>query len=106
MQAENPAAHIELRVVAAAPGLETRPDAEVVRLATEWGGLPSDEKVAYGTEAGLFDQGGIPTVVCGPGDIAQAHSPDEFVDLGQIALCEAFLDRVIASVQERSAHTP
>ncbi|WP_430297502.1 acetylornithine deacetylase [Sinomonas sp. B1-1] len=106
MQAENPAAHIELRVVAAAPGLETRPDAEVVRLATEWGGLPSDEKVAYGTEAGLFDQGGIPTVVCGPGDIAQAHSPDEFVNLGQIALCEAFLDRVIASVQERSARTP
>ncbi|GAB3271917.1 acetylornithine deacetylase [Sinomonas notoginsengisoli] len=99
MKAENPAAGIDVTVVAAAPGLDTGKDADVVRLAAEWGGEPSPEKVAYGTEAGLFDQGGIPTVVCGPGDIAQAHSPDEFVELAQIAKCEEFLDSVIAHVR-------
>jgi acetylornithine deacetylase len=99
MQAENPEARIDLRVVASAPGLDTAEDSEVVRLATEWGGTASGEKVAYGTEAGLFDQGGIPTVVCGPGNIAQAHSPDEFVDLDQLVRCEAFLDRVLAHLR-------
>ncbi|MGT2462075.1 acetylornithine deacetylase [Sinomonas atrocyanea] len=96
MKAEHPQAGLDVTIVAAAPGLETAADAEVVRLAAGWGGEPSTEKVAYGTEAGLFDQGGIPTVVCGPGDIAQAHSADEYVDLDQLARCEAFLDRVIA----------
>lgn len=99
MKAENPQAGLDVTVVAAAPGLDTAPDADVVRLVTEWGGEPTAEKVAYGTEAGLFDQGGIPTVVCGPGDIAQAHSPDEYVDLDQIARCEALLDRVISQAR-------
>lgn len=96
MRIENPAARVEVSVVAQAPGLDTPADAEVIALLTEWGGEPTSEKVAYGTEAGLFDQIGIPTVVCGPGDIAQAHAPDEFVALDQIAQCEALLDRVIA----------
>lgn len=47
--------------------------------------------VAFGTEAGLFHHAGISTVVCGPGFIAQAHQPDEFVSLEQLARCEAFL---------------
>ena len=49
----------------------------------------------YGTEAGLFQESGIPVVVCGPGNIAQAHKPDEFIDLAQVALCERFMDRLI-----------
>ena len=52
--------------------------------------------MAYGTEAGLFQRAGIPTVVCGPGDIAQAHAPDEFVALEQIERCDALLDRLIS----------
>ncbi len=71
-------------------------DSEIFALATAWGGVPSNDKVTYGTEAGLFANAGIPSVVCGPGDIAQAHSPDEFIDLDQIALCEDFIDDVIA----------
>jgi acetylornithine deacetylase len=54
-------------------------------------------KVSYGTEAGLFQQMGVPSVICGPGDIAQAHSPNEFVSLDQLAQCEAFVDRILAT---------
>jgi acetylornithine deacetylase len=53
-------------------------------------------KVAFGTEGGLFAQmAGIPTVVCGPGSIEQAHTPDEFIALSEIDKCEAFLRRLI-----------
>lgn len=99
MRMENDAAAVEVTIVAQAPGLDTPSNAEVVALAAGWGGEASSRRVAYGTEAGLFDQGGIPTVVCGPGDIAQAHAADEFIELEQIARCEAFLDRLIASTR-------
>lgn len=52
-------------------------------------------KVAYATEAGLFQRAGIPSIICGPGSIEQAHKPDEFITLEQIAKCEAFLDRLL-----------
>lgn len=55
--------------------------------------------VSYGTEAGLFQHAGIPTVVCGPGDIAQAHKPDEFVDRAQLAACELFLRRLVGQAR-------
>ena len=52
-------------------------------------------KVGFGTEAGLFQQrAGIPTVVCGPGDIAQAHKPNEFITLEQVRRGEAFMARL------------
>ncbi|MGO2806600.1 MAG: M20/M25/M40 family metallo-hydrolase, partial [Glutamicibacter arilaitensis] len=51
-----------------------------------------------GTEAGLFAAAGIPTVVCGPGDIAQAHAPDEYIELEQIVACENFIDSLIAQL--------
>ena len=95
MQAENPAARIELEVKAQGPGLETAADADVVRLARECGGLPSEEKVTYGTEAGLFHGAGIETVVCGPGDIAVAHTANEYVELEQLRACEAFVNTLI-----------
>lgn len=52
-------------------------------------------KVSYGTEAGLFQKMGVPSVICGPGDIAQAHRPNEFVALEQLAQCERFMDRIV-----------
>ena len=52
--------------------------------------------VPFGTEAGQFQQAGWSTVVCGPGNIEQAHKPDEFVDISQLAECEVFLDRAVA----------
>jgi acetylornithine deacetylase len=58
--------------------------------------------VAFGTEAGLFEASGIPTIVCGPGSIDQAHKPNEFIALDQIAQCEAFLDRILERVASRT----
>ena len=54
------------------------------------------EKVAYGTEASFFQDYGVPSIVCGPGSIEQAHKADEFVTLEQLALCDRFMDGVVA----------
>lgn len=52
--------------------------------------------VSYGTEAGLFQGAGVPTVVCGPGNIREAHKPDEYVELSQIDACTDFMHKLIA----------
>lgn len=95
MKAQNSEARVEFAVLAQTPGLDTPEDAAIVSLAAELGGTPSPDKATYGTEAGLFFNAGIPTVVCGPGDIAQAHAPDEFITLEQIAACETFIDNLV-----------
>ena len=76
------------------PGLGTADDAPVADLARALSGSNRSGKVAFGTEAGLFEAAGIPTVVCGPGSIDQAHKPDEFIAIDQVAACEAFLVRL------------
>jgi acetylornithine deacetylase len=101
MQQENPSARVDVEIVASAPGLETAAEAEVTDLVASWGGVPSTTKVSYATEAGVFHAAGIPTVVCGPGDMAQGHTPNEFVALSEIARCEEFLDRFLAQVRLR-----
>lgn len=53
--------------------------------------------VPYGSEAGQFQAAGLPTIICGPGDIAQAHKPDEWIEISELRACEAFLDRLITS---------
>ena len=73
------------------PALDTDPGHEVVVLAKALAEKNATGKVAFGTEAGRFKDAGIPAVVCGPGLIAQAHKPDEFVELDQLAACERFL---------------
>lgn len=86
------------RELSSFPGLDTGEDAEVTQLAKAASGGNATGKVAFGTEAGLFDQAGIPTIICGPGSIEQAHKPDEFVAIDQIAQCEAFLRRLVERV--------
>jgi acetylornithine deacetylase len=86
------------------PGLSIAPDAEVVtfvqslldsKLDTQAG----PGKIAFGTEAGLYRQRcGIPTIVCGPGDIANAHQADEYVDARQLATCDLLLDRLAVAL--------
>jgi acetylornithine deacetylase len=56
-------------------------------------------KVAFGTEAGLIQQAGMPAIVCGPGSIDQAHKPNEFIAISQLAQCEAFMDRLLARLK-------
>ncbi len=73
-------------------------DDAVTRLAQRLSGEQRTTLVAFGTEAGLFKNAGIPTVVCGPGSITQAHQPDEFVSLEQLGRCEDFI-RGLASAQ-------
>ncbi len=70
----------------------------VTLLAQRLAGEDRTTQVAFGTEAGLFKQAGISTVVCGPGSITQAHQPDEFVSLEQLARCQAFM-RGLASTE-------
>src|SRR6478752_7743872 len=65
---------------------------DVTRLAQRLAGEPRTTNVAFGTEAGIFKNAGIRTVVCGPGSIVQAHQPDEFVSLEQLARCQAFME--------------
>ncbi|WP_201285449.1 acetylornithine deacetylase [Chelativorans xinjiangense] len=88
------AADIVFERLAAAPALEPQEDSAFTRLVRAVTGDTAIRKVAYGTEAGIFSQAGIPTVVCGPGDIAQAHTADEYVELSQIARCEAVLSEL------------
>ena len=74
--------------------LDTNEDDPVIRLAKALTGASKAQKVVFGTEAGYFQRAGIPTVVCGPGHIDQAHQPDEFVEIEQIVLCERFFQKL------------
>ena len=68
----------------------------MVELAAELTGNRERIKVGFGTEGGLFSgQLGIPTVVCGPGSINQAHKPDEFIALDQLQRCDAMMDALL-----------
>ena len=77
------------------PAFQGSAEDHVTRLAMRLAGSPRTTEVAFGTEAGIFKQSGIPTVVCGPGSIEQAHQPDEFVSLDQLARCEAFMQGLV-----------
>ena len=96
MQAVMPDTGIEIIEENNAPGLDTGADEEVVAFVKALAERNDHSKVAYATEAGLFQHRlDIPTVVCGPGSINQAHKPDEFVSVDQLELCERFMDRLI-----------
>lgn len=95
MQAIRPNTGIEFEFYSAFAGLDTPSGHEVVQLAKALSGSNGTAKVAFGTEAGLISEAGIPAVVCGPGSIDQAHKPDEFIALEQIALCERFMERLL-----------
>jgi acetylornithine deacetylase len=90
-----PDAGFKFETLCEVPSFLGSADDAVTRLAQRLAGQPDAERrttlVAFGTEAGLFQSAGIPTVVCGPGSINQAHQPDEFVSLEQLARCEAFM---------------
>ena len=81
------------------PGLTMDEDSPAIRLARELTGANQVEAVAYGTEAGHFQNYGIAAVICGPGSIEQAHRPDEFCALSELEACEAFLRKVIAKAE-------
>lgn len=98
MRREHPNAAIEFTKIAAAPGLDASEQAAVTALVRALTANRETRKVAYGTEAGLFARAGVPSIVCGPGDIEQAHKPNEYLALSQLAACEAFLRKFIRSM--------
>ncbi len=95
MKAIDPQAGFAWEEISSFPGLDTPEDAEVVVLAKALAGSNTVGKVAFGSEAGLLQREGIETVICGPGSIDQAHRPDEFIAVEQVALCERFLQRLM-----------
>jgi acetylornithine deacetylase len=94
MHAVDPRCGFSLQKLSEMPALTTGPEAEITALAQELSGSSEIAKVSFGTEAAHFQVAGVPTVVCGPGSIREAHKPDEFVTLAQVAQCEHFLHRL------------
>jgi acetylornithine deacetylase len=101
MRAIDPKAGIRFESITAMPAFLAQPDDPAVLLAKRLAASAATTLVAFGTEAGLFQRAGIPTVVCGPGHIAQAHQADEYVSLAQLGAAERFLrglaDRTLAA---------
>jgi acetylornithine deacetylase len=94
MHAVDPSTWIEFDEVSTLPGMDTDDASLVAELGRACCGHDGHGKVSFGTEAALFHEAGIPTVICGPGHIEQAHQPNEWVSLGQLARCDAFLARL------------
>ena len=92
-------ANIEITITNSYPGLNTPTDAKVVEFVKGLTMANDTIKVAYGTEGGLFSSKiDVPTVICGPGSMAQGHKPDEYVSIEQIERCDAMLERLIAKL--------
>ncbi|RYX91786.1 MAG: acetylornithine deacetylase [Comamonadaceae bacterium] len=105
MHAVSPDTGITHKLNSVLPGFATDADSEIAQICfrcaeVEGAGKQAAVavKVSFGTEAALFHQVGVPTIVCGPGHIAQAHQPNEWVTLEQLAWCESFMRRLADEV--------
>ncbi len=94
MQKEYSDASIELVQTGGVPGFASSVDVALKKLVRTITNQKEKRKVSYATEAGIFEKAGIPTLICGPGNIAQAHRADEFVLLEQMELCGKFIRRL------------
>ena len=94
MQRVHPKADVSLEIIAEVLGLEPMEKNAARDLVFDLTGANGADLVAFGTEAGLFQQLGTSVVVCGPGSIAQAHKPDEFLAVDQLDLCCRMLARL------------
>jgi acetylornithine deacetylase len=99
MKAVAPEAGFRFETICEIPSFLGSAGDGITRLAQRLSGEQRTTLVAFGTEAGIFKNAGIPTVVCGPGSISKAHQPDEYVSLEQLARCEAFM-RGLAATRE------
>ncbi len=80
------------------PGLSLDADHALTAIVKQITGSNSTGKVSYGTEGGYYQGAGIPTIICGPGHIAQAHQPDEWIAQDQLDACDAFIRRLVDRV--------
>ena len=81
------------------PALEPEEDGEAETLVRQITGDNASHKVSYGTEAGQFQEAGYSAVICGPGDIAQAHQPNEFIEVAQFNAGHDFMRKLVARLQ-------
>ena len=89
-----PDAAIETEVIAEVMGLTPLTENAARDLVMALTGANSTDVVSFGTEAGIFQTLGMDVLVCGPGSIEQAHKPDEYLDISQLAECIALLQRM------------
>ncbi len=95
MQAKNPLCKVQIEDRSAIPGLAPEENGLAESLALEWSDNQQAIAVAYGTEAGLFQNAGYSTIVCGPGSIDQAHKPNEYIEIAQVEKCARFVEQLI-----------
>ena len=98
MKKKYPNASIRKKIIGEIIGFDRIQDSKACEFVSSITGDNKREVVSFGTEAGLFQEIGISTVVCGPGSIEQAHTIDEFIELNEIKKCLSFLE----GVKERS----
>jgi len=92
-------ARFEFSELQSYPAMNTPVDSEAVKFVHALTGGNSTGKITFGTEGGLFQKAlGTPAVVCGPGNIAVAHKPDEHVSEAQLAQCDRMLERLVAKL--------
>ncbi|SDD85651.1 acetylornithine deacetylase [Ruegeria marina] len=98
-QTEAPEAGVDVICTNTYPGLDVAPDAPEVARVSALCGSEEVIKVVFGTEAGFFAKLGMPTVVCGPGDMeGQGHKADEYVTKSQLAACDNMMDRILVEL--------
>ena len=96
MKAKHPAAAIETELRSSTPAFSPEGNDDAKTLAGSWSGSNTVGSVVYATEAGIFRKTlGVPTVVCGPGDIAQAHQPDEWLSVAQFEAGWRFMQALV-----------
>ena len=86
---------IEFDLLSASPGFDTHGESDIATLGQACNESHEHGKVSFGTEAGLFHSAAMPAIICGPGHIAQAHQPNEWVAVEQLQRCEAFFRRLV-----------
>jgi acetylornithine deacetylase len=99
MQSIEPTSHIELESLAHVPALSDSETNALYALMDKLLGQQIPKKVAFTTEGGQFHLAGMHTVICGPGSIEQAHQPNEYIELSQLAACDEFLLQLIKQYQ-------
>lgn len=97
MQARSADTGIELQHLESVPAMTDNTNDELQKLIAALVDDDKRHKVAYATEGGQFTGAGIPTIICGPGSIEQAHKADEYVELSELERCDVFLQRLLES---------
>jgi acetylornithine deacetylase len=99
LRSDFPSAGLTITELSSYPALDTDGTAEVVAFVKSLTGGNSTGKISFGTEGGLFQRRlSMPTVVCGPGSIGEAHKPDEFIAEDQLAACDRMLDALLVQM--------